>query len=117
MDEALELALVFGGNGNHQPSVANRERYIVSHPAAAFGGAQHSIQFLADSNLFRNEPSPNLRQFGRGVVADQSALVDDAVDGFGHAAFHSDGGGVLAQQRISLGCLIGKKPQTTADGI
>ncbi len=116
VDEALKLTLMLGGYGDNHPAISNRERYVIPNPAAVFGGPQHAIESLAYIDLLRNKASPNLNQFGGGVVANLSTLVNDPVDSLGNGTLYADCFGVFTQQGIFIRLLVFEKTQALPDG-
>ncbi|OAV64227.1 hypothetical protein Barb6_03342 [Bacteroidales bacterium Barb6] len=79
MHNALYLALVGGGNGNHEPPVAHGRRDVLVHQALRLRTAQNGLEAAGDAVHRAAHFPPDARQFGGGIVLEPSELVEDSL--------------------------------------
>ncbi|OAV70227.1 hypothetical protein Barb4_01501 [Bacteroidales bacterium Barb4] len=72
---ALYLALVGGGNGNHKPPVAHGRRDVLVHQALRLRTAQDGLEAAGDAVHRAAHFPADARQFGGGTVFEPSEFV------------------------------------------
>ena len=80
VDEALQLAFVGRGDGNHGPPVADRDLRVGLDDARSLGRSQHGLQPLGGLPFAFADGTPDLQQGRRSIVPDIAETIDDGVD-------------------------------------
>ena len=80
VDESVEFAFVGCGDGDHGPTVADRDLRIGIDDPGPLGRGQDGLQALGGLPLAFADRAPDLLQGRRGVVTDVAEAIDDRID-------------------------------------